>query len=111
MSIIDQLRKQIIDWSNKFPLDSSFRKKHNIPFGSEEHRRINQIDVYYEWLEEELHKEFLEKAKKELQNEADFEKGIWLRESVAEGSNDIDLFNKLNVKSINDASQLSIEDE
>lgn len=112
MSRIDQFRKYIIDWSNRFPLDSSFRKKHNIAFGSEEHRRVDQVDVYFEWLEEELHKEFLEKAKQELKDEAEFEKGIWLKDSLAAGTqNEIDLFNKMSIKNINDASELAIEDD
>jgi hypothetical protein len=108
VSNIDQLRSQIIDWSNRFPLDGSFRKKYNIAFGSEEHRKINQIDVYLEWLEEKLHSEFLEKAKQEIEDEKEFRKGNWLKDSQSDAEDEI-LFSKLNVSSINEQSQLAVE--
>lgn len=111
MSNTNQFRKQIISWSNRFPLDGAFRKKYNIAFGSAEHREINQIDVYFEWLEEELHREFLDKAREEIRNEAEFKKGVWIKESIELEEDEIALFNKLSVKSINDASALAIEEE
>lgn len=79
MSAQEQLRRQIIEWSNRFPLDYSFRKKRQIIFGSEQHRALNEIDIYFEWLEEKLHNEFVEMAKQQLKNEKDYADGTWIR--------------------------------
>jgi len=90
MSKAEELRRQLIDWNNTFPLDHSFRKKTGIIFNSEAHRAICQIDVYIDWLEEELFKQseadFIESYKKEEQ----FKKGIWIAEDEGEQMTDED---------------------
>lgn len=102
MSKIDGLRAQLIEWNNKFPLDREHRKKHNIVFGSEAHRAINQIDLYFDWLEDELFKDFLEGAREEVRREEEFKKGKWLREQEVSKDDEMDLFSKLDVSKINE---------
>lgn len=51
---IDALKAFVITWNNKFPFDKLFRKKYGIPFNSEQHRQLSQIDVYMEILEDKL---------------------------------------------------------
>lgn len=108
MSVTDQLRRQIIDWSNKFPLDSTYRRKHNIIFNSPQHRELNQIDIYFDWLESKIHEEFLEEARRDIENEKLFARGTWIRDSFDDDSADhAALFEKLNTSDFN--SQLAIE--
>lgn len=97
MSHLSNLRKNVIEWNNRYPLDRLYRKQHNIGFGSSEHRVINQIDIYFEWLEDRLYEEAIEKAQVELKEEKDLEKGIWLkrREDKISSEEEMDLFNKI----------------
>ena len=80
MQKIVTLRNDLIDWNNTFPLDRLYRQKHNVLYNSANHRRLWQVDIYLDWLESELFKEyetdFLESEKKAEQ----YKKGIWLRE-------------------------------
>lgn len=46
-------------WESCFPLDSWWRKKYKIPFGSKNHLEISQIDIYFDWLSDQIHKEFI----------------------------------------------------
>ena len=41
----------VFDW-HKFPLDYWWRKKYNIPFGSQQHRDMNFIDMLIEYRED-----------------------------------------------------------
>lgn len=50
----------IFDWS-LFPLDYWWRKKYNIPFGSQRHREMNFIDMAIEWNENAFMKKVFEK--------------------------------------------------
>jgi len=57
---MQKMRDLLIHWNNQFPFDRVYRQKHNIAFGSEEHRRVNQIDVYNDILEDKLFDKFCE---------------------------------------------------
>lgn len=49
-----QVHAFIVNWNKAWPIDYWWRKKYNIPFGSEEHRKANFIQMYYEYYEEKL---------------------------------------------------------
>ena len=51
---LNDLKIFIIEWNNKFPSDRKFRKKYNISFNSEAHRKTNQIDIFLDLLEDSL---------------------------------------------------------
>lgn len=52
----DEIRDFIVNWHD-FPLDYWWRKKYNIPFGSQRHRSMSFIDMYVEYQEELLLRE------------------------------------------------------
>lgn len=54
----DFFRRYMIEWSNDWPYDYWWRKKHKIAFGSEEHLKTNPIDQRLEFEEDKLHNEF-----------------------------------------------------
>lgn len=97
------LRKLIISWNNRFPLDREYRKKYNIPFNSPQHRIISQLDIYLEWLEEEAFKAAIENAVEDIEKKEQFDKGVWLkpREAIMSSEEDIDAFDKLDVGVLN----------
>lgn len=101
------MKQLLIQWNNSFPLDRVYRQKYKIPFGSEEHRRINQIDVYYDWLEDKLfqdyHQELLEDAERKEAYEKD---GILNKEAekeIEEGLEDV--FDSLDVTQLNEKQE------
>ena len=79
----------MIWWNTEFPVDYWYRKKYNIAFNSEEHRRITLMDILCEWEEENLTIEL----QNELYNEQQFknykETGVWLRDN-SEDANEED---------------------
>ena len=102
---IDQF---LIRWNNEHPLDHQYRKDNKIAFNSPQHRSISQLDILMEYLEEQLFSKYednleVERKKKELYN-----KGIWLNEN-SESESSIDLFDKIDISSINKNSQIQIE--
>lgn len=98
----------LIKWNLKFPLDRNHRKVHNIVFGSEEHRAVNQIDLYFQHIEDTLYANLMKSVKEEAQMEKDYKAGKWLREEKdVEGQEAEDLFARLKVENI---SNLKIED-
>jgi len=71
---ISDLRKEVINflstWHNNFILDYWWRKKYNVPFGSEQHRNMNFIDMLIEYQEEiEIKKRCEEKSDTEEEGE------------------------------------------
>lgn len=59
----------ILDW-HRFPLDYWWRRKHNVPFGSQQHRDMNFIDMLVEYREEFVINRLVEQYRKE-QEEAE----------------------------------------
>lgn len=52
--LINNYKRFLIEWNNRFPLDRRFRKKYNISFNSEEHRKTNQVDMFLDLLEDSM---------------------------------------------------------
>ena len=94
MEKIDKLRSQLIDWNNSFPLDRIYRQKHNILFNSDDHRRLCQVDIYLDWLESELFKEYEADFIQGEKRAELYKKGIWLREPEEQEMTDED-FDKI----------------
>lgn len=103
------LRKLIIDWDNKHPLDREYRKKYNIAFNSSQHRAISQIDVYLEFLEDKLHHEAFERAKDQILRDEDYKKGIWLREAILADSEFDAAWDKMDISTIPKDSPIQFE--
>lgn len=57
---IEDVKGFVNKWNIDFPLDRWYRKKHKIPFNSQQHRDLSIIDMRFEWEEEKLFKEILE---------------------------------------------------
>lgn len=72
------IRNFLINW-NKFPIDYWWRHKHNVAFGSIQHREMNWIDMAIEYREEiEVTREI------EARDRAEDE---WMDESIGLGKN------------------------
>ncbi len=66
-----KIKSSTIDWNNRFPLDRWWRKKYNVSYLSEEHRKSTFFNQYFEYLEDESYKEYFDKKKKKLSGELD----------------------------------------
>jgi hypothetical protein len=105
---ISKLKNDLIRWNIKFPLDREYRKANNIVFGSKQHREINQTDLYFQYLEDTLYLEMIEKIRLDTIGKKELEKGNWLKEEADVEEQEADeLFAKLKVE---DISNLKIED-
>jgi len=99
MSHREDLREEVILWNNQFPLDRVYRKKYNIAFGSEAHRQLSQIDIYFDWLEDQLYAEYTENLKIDEEKRKKYEKGEWLsaREYKITEDEVLDLFDNIDI--------------
>lgn len=50
----EQFKSFIVAWNIRFKYDRLWRKKYNIPFGSEQHLKANQIDIYIDMYEDKV---------------------------------------------------------
>lgn len=57
----DKIKEFIFNWNNAFPLDRIYREKYKIPFNSKKHRKLCQIDIVIDLLEDILFREHLQK--------------------------------------------------
>jgi hypothetical protein len=90
-----EVRKFILEFDSVFPLDREYRKKYEIPFGSEQHLNTCQIDIYMEYIEDKIYDEFFEEAKIKYQEEKDFKEGKIIKEKKPTKEEDDALWNKL----------------
>ncbi len=85
----------VINWNLRFPLDRWWRTKHKVAFNSEEHRRTNQIDIMYEFLEEKLYNQAIELDVMNKKKLEEYEKGKWIKDQPVNSKQEEELFNKL----------------
>ena len=87
----------IIKWNNMFPKDRVYRKKYKIAFGSSEHRKINQIDVYLDALEDTLYDKHIKLHFDEKEALETYKnKGVWLKERALPDKQFDQLFDQIN---------------
>lgn len=72
---IEDVDNFILDW-HRFPLDYWWRKKHNIPFGSPQHRRMNFIDMLVEYREEIVINRYVEQYREQQEEKENDELGL-----------------------------------
>lgn len=102
-------RSFIIRWNNNHPLDKKFREKYNIAFNSEEHRKINQIDILLEYIEDQLYDDSRKEIEIQLKEEDEYKKGNWIKNNL-DKQDEIDLFDRIDIKKFNnDSDQIKIE--
>jgi len=59
-SLEDKIKKEVISWSNRFPIDRWWRKKYNIPYMSKAHKECSFLDQYFDFIEEKEVKKYIE---------------------------------------------------
>lgn len=92
-----QTKEALIRWNNAYPLDRPFRKKYGIAYNSAEHRNVNQIDVFMEWVEDRLYNQLEKDIIHHDKEKKDLEKGKWLKDRGDKITPDeeIELFDKI----------------
>jgi hypothetical protein len=88
------VRRFILDWNKKFPIDLWWRMKYNIPFGSPKHREISFIDQLIDYEESKMLEE-REKPKPKSED-LEYEKFGISQETLDEE------FDKLDLENLND---------
>ena len=80
------------------------------PFNSPQHRSINQLDVLAEFVEDQIYREFQQRAEIEVEREKRHMNGEWLQEQQISAEESQDLFDKINISKINEEnSQIKVE--
>lgn len=69
----EEINNYIINWNTLYPIDYWWRKKYNIPFGSEEHRQTTFLQMFYDYEEDKLIQKVIKKDS-ETEEGFDFEK-------------------------------------
>jgi hypothetical protein len=103
-------RSFIIQWNNDHPLDRKFREKYNIAFNSVEHRKSNQLDILLEYVESKCFEDAEQHFSLEQEKLTKYENGVWISEREVSEDQSLDLFEKINIASINNKdSQIQFE--
>ena len=74
------LKLFVVEWNNRYPLDRWLRKKYNLRFNSQEHRKSNLLDAYFEFLEESAFDNAKKNLNEERQKEERYKQNGWLQE-------------------------------
>lgn len=74
------IKKFVIWWNNNFPFDYWWRKRHDIPFNSSNHREVDFIDQKFEFEEEKIYKNIRDNKQENVEDSNNYKKtGIWLQ--------------------------------
>lgn len=95
------MREEIVVWSNKFPLDRWWRLKYNIPYNSFEHREISQVDIFFEWYEEQLFIELEQESKLLKEKEEQLRLGYLISPRSSEVKVDYSAFDDIDLSNFN----------
>lgn len=66
---IEDIKLFILNWNNRYPIDHWWRQKYEVAFNSSEHRVSSFIDQLIDYEEDKLYKEYIDRLKKELEDE------------------------------------------
>ena len=109
-----EVTSYIINWNSLYPIDFWWRKKYDIPFGSEQHKQATFIQMFFDYEEEKMMSKIINKKSKE-DDEAgfDFEKaqeksGVGKKMSQAQIDDD---FDKIDLSSYNTVKKDETKDE
>jgi len=95
------LEEQVIKWNATWKRDWWYRSKYNLPFNSERHREISQVDIHFEYIEEYLHKKILKDANEKLEKEKRLkETGKWIEEKTLSESEVDKLFKNIDLSKL-----------
>lgn len=76
------LEETIKEWNSWFPFDYRWRKKYNVPFGSEKHLKTSFFFMLYDLEEEKLFNKLLEKISLEEENVLLENEGVEKRKEI-----------------------------
>jgi len=86
----------ILEWNMRFPYDRKWRKKYNVPFGSEKHLQMSQIDIYFDLKEDKVFDKYEKKYSELDKNREEYKKtGRFLKEQVIPTEKEDELIEKL----------------
>lgn len=103
-SAIENRKQFLIKWNNKFICDRWWRKKYNVSFNSSLHREKCQLDIWTEYLEDQIFNEVSEESELSLEKDKLLQEGTWLTkrsQNKIEEDQEDDLFNKIDLGSLN----------
>lgn len=99
---LKSLKKFIIYWNNKYPVDRLWRLKRNVAFGSLEHRQMSLIDMRIEIDEEKMFVGYFENINKFEDGKKLYDKtGEWLKSPELKEEVDKEMFDKLDIDTFN----------
>jgi hypothetical protein len=84
------MRNKIVKWNNEFPLDRWWRLKYSIPYNSQEHREVSQLDIFFEWYEDFIFEQLRERNKLAKEKSKLLDEGILLSQRTEESSVDFE---------------------
>lgn len=111
----DQYKAFIEQWNSKYLIDFLHRKEKNITFNSPQHRAINLLDIYTEFIEKSIALDLNNGIALRLDRKQALDKGNWIsnRTTIMENYQDdedlLDMFDNLDVSKFNDSEKIQIE--
>ena len=99
---LQSVKDFITSWNNSYPIDLWWRKKYNVSFNSEQHRKLNLIDAFIEYQEEKVISEYMKKLEEDKKNVEEYKMtGNFLKESEMSQEEVDRVFNELDLNFYN----------
>lgn len=90
----------VLKWNNTWRFDYWYRERYNIPFASEAHRKISQIDIKFDWVEKKIAEQQREQYEQIQKDEEAIKKGAsWLRRNEKQKEKESKLIDSIDFKS------------
>lgn len=97
------LKEFIIHWNNSHKYDYWWRSKYNVAFNSEAHRKTNQYDIAFEYLEDKIMKnEIQQRDEMERKKQAFKKTRQWIVEREEDKEKGDRLLENIKISDFND---------
>ena len=102
----------VVWWNSKFPLDRWWRNKYKIAFNSSAHRTQSPIDIWLEFVEEQLFVRFHNQRKQKEIDAYQPGRGDWLRAPSYKLTDEEieDIYTKVDINKIEKDGSILIEE-
>ena len=95
------MREEIVRWNNRFPLDRWWRKKYSLAYNSQLHQEISQLDIFFEWFEDEIFKDYEHNQELFKEKEEKLKNGELLTSRSVESEEQEFMFDSLDLSQLN----------
>lgn len=94
------LSEFIVRWNNSNRYDFWWRQKHNVAFGSEQHRQADPLDIVFEYFENLMANQTLQDMNDDKERKKLIKSGQWIKVSEEQKQRERELIDNLDLSQL-----------